>query len=140
MNRRQIILYYRTNRMLKGHKPAIVSLKKNIGKIYKGTQADFIMTLGKEYLQFQRISFFTKKLLPEQDFKIALKRIKSYRFEKINVAIRKITFYTFENFFLEIEYASGTSDTYEGETNISDTLKALESMGVKEIKDEGTDL
>lgn len=134
LNRKQIILYYRTNRLLKGHKPVIVSLKRNIGKIYQDGQADFIMSMGKENMFFQRLSFFSKKLLPEKDFELSLNRIKSYDLRKENIAVSCLTFYTFEKYFLEIRYFCGTSDTYEGESNIRSIIKALEERGVKKFQ------
>lgn len=132
LNRKQIILYYKTNRLLKGHKAVIVSLKRNIGKIYLEGQADFIMSLGKDQLHFQRLSFFSKKLLPDKDFDLALNRIKTYHLKKINIAYNSLTLYTFEKFFIEIFYCTGTADTYEGEMNIKGIIKALTELGIKE--------
>lgn len=117
---------------MKGHKAAIVSLKRNIGKIYLEGQADFIMSLGKDHLYFQRLSFFSKKLLPDKDFDLALNRIKTYHLKKINIACNSLTLYTFEKFFIEIFYCTGTADTYEGELNIKGIIKALTELGVKE--------
>lgn len=134
MNRKQIILYYRTNRLLKGHKPAIVFLKKNMGKIYQEGQADFIMTIGKESLNFQRLSLFTKKLIPAKDFSLNISRLKAYNFRQVNLVTNCLTLYTAEKFFLEIYYNTKTADTYESENNIADIIKILEEHNIKELK------
>ncbi|MDE5566031.1 MAG: hypothetical protein K2I77_03485 [Anaeroplasmataceae bacterium] len=134
MNQRQTILYYRTNRLIKGRMPAIINLKRNIGKIYMGTQADFILSMGKDCLSFQRLSFFTKKLLPRHDFDLALSRIRSYELRKVNVASNCLTLYTFEKFFIEMYYFCGTSDTSETESNIKRIISRLEELGVKEYQ------
>lgn len=134
LNRKQIILYYKTNRLIKGHKAVIISLKKNIGKIYLDGQADFIMSLGKENLYFQRLSFFSKNLIPSKDFTLSLNRIKSYHLKKINMAFSCLTFYTFEKYFIQIYFCTGTPDTYDGEMNIKGIIKALTELGVKEYE------
>ncbi len=134
MNRKQIILYYRTNRLLKGHKPAIVFLKKNFGKIYQEGQADFIMTMSKDALNFQRLSLFTKKLIPAKDFSLSISRLKAYNFSQVNYVTNRLTLYTVEKFFIEIYFNTKTADTYETENNIADIIKKLEEYNIKEIK------
>ncbi|MDE5855462.1 MAG: hypothetical protein K2H06_00280 [Anaeroplasmataceae bacterium] len=133
MNRKQIILQYRTSGLLKGHRPCVIFLKQNAGKIYTQGTADFIMTIGKENLHFQRLSMFTKKLLPKKDFSFHLKRIKSYNIRVVNPVVKCLTLYTFEKYYIEIFFYTGTSDTYETETNITGIIKMLEERGVKEL-------
>ena len=132
MNRKQIILENRTAGLLKGHRPSIVFLKQNGGKIYTEGTADFIMSISKENLQFQRLSFFTKRLLPQKDFSVSLSRFKSYNLRQINLAVKCLTLYTVEKFFIEIFFYVNTADTYESEMNIAAILKMLEERGVKE--------
>lgn len=134
MNRKEIILYYRTNRLLKGHKPAIIYLKQNIGKIYDGGQADFILSVRENELVFQRLSFFTKKLLPAKDFTLGIARLKSYNLREVNLVTNCLTLYTVEKFFIEIYYNTKTADTYETERNIQDIIKLLEDKNIKEMK------
>ncbi len=134
LNRKQIILFYRTSHQLKGHRPGVVYLKANVGKIYTKGQADFVMTIGKENLYFQRLSLFTKKLLPEKDFTLSLSRIKSYHLRQQNLVTNCLTLYTFEKYFLEIFYNTKSQDTYETEVNIADIIAMLEERGVKELK------
>lgn len=133
MNRKQIIMQYRTSRMLKGHRPCVIFLKQNAGKIYTQGTADFIMSIGKENLYFQRLSMFTKKLLPDKDFSFRLERIKSYNVRLVNSVVKCLTLYTFEKFYIEIFFYIRTADTYETETNIAGIIKMLEERGVKEL-------
>lgn len=133
MNRKQIVMEYRTSGMLKGHRPSVIYLKQNNGNIYTKGTADFIMSIGKEYLYFQRLSMFTKRLLPNKDFSIHLPRIKSYHIRIQNPVVKCLTLYTFEKFYIEIYYYIKTADTYETETNITYIIKMLEERGVTEI-------
>ena len=55
MERRELLLQMRKNHTLKGLKPAFVSLKINSGKIYTGGNANFILSLDKNILFFQKI-------------------------------------------------------------------------------------
>lgn len=134
MNQSDTILFYRTNRKIKGLRPSIISLKKNIGKIYLEGQADFIMSLGKEEIFFQRLSLFTKKLIPQKDFSLSLARIKSFNLREETIVSNCLTLYTFEKQFIEIRYNKGTPSTYESETNVKELIKYLTSAGKKELK------
>lgn len=133
MNQKQIILEYRTSGQIKGHRPSIVYLKQNGGKIYTKGTADFIMSIGKEQLYFQRLSFFTKRLLPNKDFQVELSRFKSYNMRQVNPVVKCLTIYTFEKFYIEIFFYANTRNTYLSEDNIASTIKQLEERGVKEI-------
>lgn len=139
MNRKQLVLEYRTTGKLKGHKAVVVNLNKNIGKIYNGTTANFIMTLGKEKIYFQRLSLFTRKLLPDNDFSLNINRIKSYHLREHNFVTNCLTLYTVEKYFLEIYYNTKSPDTYDGEQNILSIIKKLQELGIKDLYDEGTD-
>lgn len=134
MNQSDTILFYRTNRKIKGLRPSIISLKKNIGKIYLEGQADFIMSLGKEEIFFQRLSLFTKKLIPQKDFSLSLARIKSFNLREETIVSNCLTLYTFEKQFIEIRYNKGTPSTYESETNVKELIKYLTSAGKTELK------
>lgn len=134
MNRKEIILKYRTSRMIKGHKPAIIFLSRCVGKIYDGGQADFIMSLGKDHLYFQRLSFFSRKLLPQKDFKVPIDSISSYMVVQKNIVTKILTLYTKNRNFLQINYFIGTVDTCESEENIKSILKELNARGIQHEK------
>lgn len=134
LNRKLIILENRTKGLLKGHRPAIVFLKKNQGKIYEGGAGDFIMSIGKDALHFQRLSMFTKKLVPEKDFMLPLHRIKSYHLRTVNIITNCLTLYTTEKFYIEISYNTKTPDSYESEMNIQSILKILKERNIMEMK------
>lgn len=134
MNRKELVMQYRTSRLLKGHRPAVIFLKKNIGKIYTEGAADFILSLGKEELYFQRLSTFTRRLLPQKDFTLSLTRIKTYHLREYNPFTKCLTLYTAENFFIEIFYYVRLADGYETEANIESLIQTLEERGVKEVQ------
>lgn len=133
MNRKQLIMQYRTSRQIRGHRPAVIFLKQNKGKIYMEGTADFIMSIGKENLYFQRLSLFTKKLIPQKDFSLNIDRIKSYNVRIVNPVTKCLALYTVEKFYLEIYFYIKTTDSYETETNVDSLIKMLEERGVKEI-------
>lgn len=134
MKRKEIILFFRTNRLLKGHKPAVVYLKQNRGNIYNEGQADFIFSISKDRLHFQRLSFFTKRPLPEKDFSFERENIKSMNVREVNVVTNCLTIYTFKRNFIEIYYNTKSPDTYETEDHIASIVKLLKEQGVKESK------
>lgn len=134
MNRRSIVLEYRTKRMLKGLRPAVVFLKRNIGKIYLEGEANFIMTITPEELYFQRLSLFTKKLLPEKDFSIKISQLREYVRQTENYVTESVTLYTKDRLFLKIYYNSKTMDTYETEQNINEIIEKLKQKGIQEGK------
>lgn len=146
MQRKEIIMDIRTSGYLKGLKPCYVFLRQNIGKIYNGTQADFIMSLKNKTLYFQKLSFFFKKLKPKDDFELNITKFKQYAifnrtFENV------LCLYDRNNNFIEIHYHKGIPDTYITEDNISRICKILDEEGIKQIYnndeedelDEGTD-
>lgn len=132
MNRKQIVMDMRTGGFLKGHRPAVVFLKKNIGKIYLEGTADFVLSMTEKRLHFQRLSFFTKKCLPKKDFSILKSEIKSYQHRKVNIAVECLTLYTQDRRFIEIYYYVGIVDTIETEENMKSILQNLIQNGVKE--------
>lgn len=136
MQRRRIVMELRTSGKLKGGKPCMVYLKNNLGKIYNEGQADFVMTLKNDTLNFQRITFILKRLKPADDFSVNLKTIKEYAlFNKTFYNI--LCLYDINNRFIEIHYNKGIPDTYPTEDNISRIIKVLEEKGIKEIYREG---
>ena len=140
MQRKEIIMNVRSSGYLKGLKPCYVFLRQNIGKIYNGTQADFIMSLKNKVLYFQKISFFFKKLKPKDDFELNITKFKEYAiFEKTFENI--LCLYDRNNNFIEIHYHKGIPDTYITEDNISRMCKLFDEAGIKQIyKDEEVDV
>ena len=134
MNQKELILKYRTAGLLKGHRPCVILLKKNNGKIYMESAADFLMTIGKENLHFQRLSLFSKKLLPEKDFAVSLARLKSYNLRQVGMVMKCLTLYTVEKFYLEVFFYFNTRDSYVTNDNMASIIKMLEEKCVKELK------
>lgn len=132
MNRKNIILELRTTRKLKGHRPCVVSMKQNGGKIYTGGQSDFVVSITDNYLHFQKLSFFLRKLQPEKDFKVPRNLLKSYNINILNRFLSVITFYTNERKYVQIFLNTGLADTYESEQNLSKIIEMLKTQGVKE--------
>ena len=133
MNRTQIIQNLKVSGRLKGKKPAVIFLKKNIGGIYNKGIAYFVMTEKKGILNFQRLTFFTKSLKPEEDFSIDLKDFKKYVFVKRKI-YTILCLYNAKKEFIEINCDSGIPDTYQSEQNIKELIDLLDEMGLKEIK------
>lgn len=138
MQRRRIVMELRTGGKLKGGKPCMVYLKNNLGKIYNGGQADFVMTLKNDTLNFQRITFILKRLKPADDFSVNLKTIKEYALFN-RTLYNVLCLYDINNRFIEINYNKGIPDTYPTEDNISRIIKVLEEKGIREIYKEGED-
>lgn len=132
MQRRRIIMELRNTGKLKGVKPCVIYLKRNMGNIYREGQADFVMTKNKNVLHFQKLSLFLRKLRPKEDFTIDLRIIKEYAFitKPFN---NTLCLYDRNNRYIEIHYNKGISDTFTTEDNISRIIKELEEMGIKEI-------
>ncbi len=133
MDQKQVILEYRKVGAIKGHRPGVVFLKKNRGQIYNSGTADFMMSIGKEELYFQRLSFFLKNLLPKKDFQLELKSLKSYNLRQVNPVVECLSLYTTDRKYLEIFFYVGTRNTSTTETNISSIIKMLEERGVNKI-------
>ncbi len=133
MNRTQIVQNLRVSGRLKGKKPAVVFLKKNVGEIYNEGVAYFVMTEKNGVLNFQRLTTFTKSLKPEKDFSIELKDFNKYLFVTRSF-YNILCLYNSKRQFIEINYDKGTPDTYQSEENISLLIEMLEKMGMKEIK------
>ncbi len=133
MNRTQIVQNLRVSGRLKGKKPAVVFLKKNLGQIYTKGMAYFVMTEKNGMLNFQRLTAFTKSLKPEEDFSINLKDYKNYLFAKRNF-YNILCLYNSKRQFIEINFDKGIPDTYQSEDNIAALIEMMEKMGIKELK------
>ena len=127
MNRTQIVQNLRVSGRLKGKKPAVVFLKKNIGEIYNEGVAYFVMTEKNGFLNFQRLTAFTKSLKPEKDFSIELKDFNKYLFVKKSF-YNILCLYNSKKQFIEINFDKGTPDTYQSEENISLLIEMFEKI------------
>lgn len=132
MQRKEIIMNIRSSGQLKGLKPCFVFLRQNIGKIYTGTQADFIMSLKNNTLYFQKLSFLFRKLKPKDDFELNIKMFKEYAILKRTLE-NILCLYDHKKNFIEIHYHKGIADTYITEDNIARICKVLDDAGIKEI-------
>ena len=134
MNRKNIVQNLRISGRLKGKKPAVVFLKKNDGGIYDKGVAYFVMAERNGMLNFQRLSAFRKKLIPELDFSLELKQFNRYLFVKRGFYNILCLYNDKKKTYIEINYDKGTPDTYPSEENIALLIEMLEKMGVKEVK------
>jgi len=132
MQRRRIIMELRNTGKLKGVKPCIVYLKRNMGKIYNEGQADFVMSMNKTMLHFQKLSLFLRRLQPKEDFSIDLRIMEAYAFT-VRSFNNTLTLFDRNKRFIEIHYHKGIADTFTTEDNIDRIIKVLEEMGIKQI-------
>lgn len=135
MNRKEILMQYRNTKRIKGIKPAYVFLKRNIGKIYNGTSAKFILSIRDNKLIFQKLSFFNN-LKPNLDFEINLLKFKEYVYCKMNQYTCSLILYDKNGKFIEIFYNCGLPDTYLSEDNMARIIKDIEHLGIKEVKND----
>lgn len=135
MNIKEVIMRYRNTKRIKGIKPAYITLKRNGGKIYNSTAADFIMSIRDDVLYFQRLTFL-KNLKPNLDFEINLKNFQEYSLITLNSFTNCLYLYDKKNCYINIFYNKGLPETYLSEDNISRIIVDLEKMGIKEIKSE----
>ncbi len=135
MDRKGILLDLRNEGKLKGIKPAFVTLRPNIGKIYNGGSGTFIMSIRNDVLYFQKLSFFIHRLVPGDDFEVNVKRFTEYKIDR-KTALAILYLYDSEGRFLQIVYQIGTRETFATEDNISRILKELEEKyGLKQAGD-----
>lgn len=132
MQRRQIVMNLRTSGKLKGGKPCMVYFKSNLGKIYTEGRSDFVMSLSKDVLHFQKITTFLRRLKPSEDLSFPISRFKEYTFFR-STFYNTLCLYDAEKKYLEIHYNVGIADTFPTEDNISRIIKVLEEKGIKEI-------
>ena len=135
MDRKGILLDLRNEGKLKGIKPAFVTLRPNMGKIYNGGSGTFIMSIRNDVLHFQKLSFFIHRLVPGDDFEVNAKRFTEYKLDR-RTALAILYLYDSEGRFLQIVYQIGTRETFATEDNISRILKELEEKyGLKQVGD-----
>lgn len=132
MNKEEFIQNLRANRIIKGNRPAYVTLKKNFGNIYNGRSSDFILSIRNNELIFQKISLF-KGLKPALDFKLKMSDFKHFRFVSYNMLVNVLSLYDYNRNFIEIYYNTKRKDSYETEVNMNDIVKRLVDAGITEL-------
>ena len=132
MDKKQFIQELRANRIIKGNRPAFVYLRKNVGNIYKGKKSKFILSIKNDVLYFQKVTFF-KGLKPKEDFTLNIKDFIKYRFISYGVFLSSLCLYDGKRNFIEINYDTRRSDSYETEVNMIDISKRLIEAGLKEL-------
>ena len=132
MTKKEFIQYLRVNRIIKGNRPAFVTLKKSFGNIYKGKKSDFIMSITKKELIFQKVTIF-KGLKPELDFSLNISDIKHYNITSYQGIFNILCLYDHNRNFLEINFDGVTQEARENAINIDDIIKRLAEAGVTEL-------
>ena len=132
MTKKEFIQYLRVNRIIKGNRPAFVTLKKSFGNIYKGKKSDFIMSITKKELIFQKVTIF-KGLKPELDFSLNISDIKHYNITSYQGIFNILCLYDHNRNFLEINFDGVTQEARENAINIDDIIKRLVEAGVIEL-------
>ena len=132
MTKKEFIQHLRVNRIIKGNRPAYVTLKKSFGNIYKGKKSDFIMSITKKELIFQKVTIF-KGLKPELDFSLNISDIKHYNITSYQGIFNILCLYDHNRNFLEINFDGVTQEARENAINIDDIIKRLVEAGVTEL-------
>ena len=135
MTKKEFIQHLRVNRIIKGNRPAYITLKKNFGNIYKGKKSDFIMSITKKHLIFQKVTIF-KGLKPELDFALNISDLKHFNITSYQGVFNTLCLYDSERNFLEIHFDGISQESRENTINIDDIIKRLAEAGVTELPDE----
>ena len=136
MDKHQILMDLRNEHKLKGLKPCFVILSSANGKLYTGSTSDFIMSLKKGVLYFQRLSMFLHNLKTKDDVSYPINIFIEYNIIKKNGFTSMLYLYTKEGNYIQISYQTGLSDTQSTEYNLSKILEELEENGIKQVKTE----
>lgn len=135
MNKEEFIQHLRNNRVIKGNRPSFVYLKKNFGKIYNGKKSNFVLSIKKNELYFQKVTFF-QGLRPNEDFVLDINDFKHFKFISYNMIVNVLYLYDKDRNFIEIFYDCKRKDSYETETNMNDIVKRLVDLGLTELPEE----
>lgn len=135
MDKKEFIQYLRINRIIKGNRPAFIYLKKNFGNIYNGKKSNFILSIRKNELIFQKVTFF-KGLKPQDDFILDLNNFLYHKVINYNILFNSLCLYDKGKNFIEIFFDINRKDSHETEINISDIIKKIIEFGIKELPSE----
>ena len=138
MDKKEFIQTLRSNRIIKGNRPAYVYLRKNFGNIYKGRKSDFILSIRKNELHFQKVTLF-KGLRPKDDFTLNINDFVHFKFIAYNILFNSLCLYDKDRNFIEIHYDTKRKDSYETEVNMDDIVKRLAEAGLTPLKDSEDD-
>ena len=132
MDKQQFIQELRSNRIIKGNRPAFVYLRKKVGNIYKGKTANFILSIRGNELFLQRVTFF-KGLRPKEDITLNLNDFVNFRFISYNMFFSSLCLYNKDRNYYEINYDTNRSDSYQTEVNMNDIVKRIKEAGLDEL-------
>ena len=132
MDKKEFIQMLRANRIIKGNRPAYIFLRKNFGNIYNGKKSDYILSINKNELYFQKITFF-KGLNPKSDFVLKVNNFIRYKIINYNMLFNSLCLYDKNGNFIEINYETSRKDSYETEVNMNDIVKRLKEAGLTEL-------
>lgn len=138
MDKKEFVQYLRNNRIIKGNRPAYVYLKKNFGNIYNGKRSDFVLSVRKNELIFQKVTMF-KGLRPQEDFILDLNNFIHYKLISYNILFNSLCLYDKDRNFIEIYFDINRKDSYDTEVNMSDIIKRIQEAGIQELLDESED-
>ena len=138
MDKKEFIQRLRANRIIKGNRPTYIYLRKNVGNIYRGKRSDFILSINKNELYFQKITFF-KGLKPKDDFILNIKDFIHFKIITYNILFSSLCLYDKDRNFIEINYDTRRKDSYETEVNMNDIVKRLVDAGITELVYESED-
>ncbi len=132
MTKKEFIQTLRVNRIIKGNRASYITLKKNFGNIYKGKKSDFIMSITKNELYFQKVTIF-KGLKPELDFKLNISEIKHFNVTSYQGLFNTLCLYDHDRNFLEIHFDGISKESRENVVNINDIIDRLVQAGVTKL-------
>jgi hypothetical protein len=135
VTKKEFIQHLRVNRIIKGNRPAFVTLRKSFGNIYKGKKSDFIMSITTKELFFQKVTMF-KGLKPELDFSLKISDLKHFNITSYQGVFNTLCLYDHNRNFLEINFDGVTQEARENAINIDDIIKRLAEAGVTELPNE----
>lgn len=145
MDHKEIINKYRSAGQIKGVKPAIVRLRTNKMSLFTDSTGNFIISMKKNVLYFQRLSVVFKKFIPNLDFQLNLLNFKQYQLVALNKLVYCLYLFDKKDRFIEIFFNYGTPETYISYDAILRMIKEFEKIGITEMKsgeyneDEDTD-
>ena len=131
MDKKQRLFEMRKSNKLKGLKPCFIFLKNNVGKMYNGGRANFIMSYNKETLYFQKLTFFNN-LSEKEDFEINAKRFINYQMFDFGIT-KMLTLVDKNGMFIQVFYKVRRKSSITTEDNIERILAELKKLGIKEV-------
>lgn len=133
LDRRSILLEMRKSSQLKGVKPCFVLVKyKTEERTYSG---EYILSMNKTVLYFQKISKFFSLLHPKDDFQMDITKYCAYKFLHLR-GRSNFTLYKEDGETFSIDYMTGTRETFATEDNMVRIAKELKALGLQDMEDD----